>query len=284
MVVYAADGPTPEQGMVGPTPGILNRAPNGLDFRQAVAADAGQFVGLDAVKGTATVYNAATGKARVSGAVPLDGEYFSAYQGVLVGRLDDKVSPGRVTVAGYGLDNFAKRWEVGLPAGARVEQIRPCGPQNVCVSYNANSTYSMFSIDLQSGKEAWKATYTNSARPDWYLMKSGLLMGESQIGDLGKPALHDAATGEKKQALDAGITNVTAIAADDKWVLIRTIRYLGSGKGSVVTLAAVDVTSGKLSSGLDLGKSSERIANASIYRNTVSVVSENRQLVIASTP
>lgn len=284
MQVYAADGPSEQQGRVGPTPGILNRAPNGLDFRQAVAADAGAFVGLDAVKGTATVYNAATGKPRASGAAPLDGEYFSAYQGVLVGRLDDKVSPGRVTVAAYSLDNFAKKWEVGLPAGARIEQIRPCGPHNMCVSYNANSTYSMFSMDLESNQEAWKATYSTSSRPDWYLLKGGLLMGESQIGDLGKPALHDAATGEKKQALDGGITNVTAIAADDKWVVIRTTRYLGGGRGSVITLATVDISSGKLSSGLDLGKTSERIGNASIYKNTVSVVSENRQLVIAQTP
>jgi hypothetical protein len=283
-MVYAADGPTAQQGIPGPVSGLLNRAPTAPDFRQAVAVDPATFVGLDSVKGIATVYDASTGKARGSGAVPFDGEAFSVYQGVLVGRLDDKTSPGRLTVAGYGTDTFAKRWEVPLPAGARIEQIKPCGPQHMCVLYNANSTYTLISMDLKSSKEAWKQTFTSTLKPEWYLMKAGLLLGEWQIGNVGKPAMHDVATGAKKQALDGGITSVAAIAADDRWVLIRTIRYLGSGKGSVTTVAAVDVETGKLSSPLDVGKSADQIENASIAKGTVAVVSENRQLVIAQTP
>src|SRR4029453_3314803 len=143
---------------------------------------------------TATVWNAADGKARGSGTVPFDGDNFFAYQNMLIGRLDDKVSPGRAGGAAYGLDNFAKRWEVPLPAGARIEQFRPCGPQQMCVLYNANSAYTLFAMDLQSGKEAGKTT-TGNPRLDWYLLKSGLVMGDWQFGTLGKPALYDPATG-----------------------------------------------------------------------------------------
>jgi hypothetical protein len=283
-VVYAADGPTAQQGTVGPVAGLLNRAPTAPDFRQALAVDPATFVGLDSVKGIATVYDANTGKSRASGPVPFDGESFSAYQGVLVGRLDDKTSPGRLTVAGYGLDNFGKRWDIPLPAGARIEQIKPCGPQHMCILYNANSSYTVISMDVKANKEAWKQTFTSTLKPEWYLLKPGLLLGEWQIGNVGKPALHDTATGTKKQALDGGITSVAALAADNKWVLIRTIRYLGSGKGSVTTVAAVNVETGELSSALDVGTSSDQIENASIFKNTTAVVSENRQLVIGQTP
>jgi molecular chaperone HscA len=280
-VAYAADGPSTQQGQIGPSAGILSRAPTGPDWRQSIAADQNTFVGLDSTKGTATVYNAADGKARGSGAVPFDGETFYAYQNVLVGRLDDKVSPGRTVVAAYGLDNFAKRWEVPLPAGARVEQIRPCGPQQMCVLYNANSNYTVFAMDLQTGKEAWKNS-TGSSRYDWYLLKDGLVMGDWEFGNLGKPALYDPATGTRKYALDGGITGVTALAGADKWVLVRTYRYLGS-RGSVNTLAAVDITTGKLTTGVDFGDSGKQIKNASMDKNTAAAVSESRQLVIAQT-
>jgi molecular chaperone HscA len=284
MGVYAAAGPTAQQGTFGPVPGLLSRAPTAPDWHQSVAADPATFVGLDAVKATATVYDANTGKARSSGSVPLDGENFTAYQGVLVGQLNDKTSPGRIVMAGFGLDNFGKRWEVPLPAGARVELVRPCGPQHMCVLYNANSTYTLFSMDLKSSKEAWKQTFSTSDRPDWYLMKSGLVMGDWEFGNIGKPALVDPATGQKKHALDSGITSVTALAADGRWLLVRTSRYLGGSKGSVNTVAAVDIDTGKMTTGVDIGSSSEQIENGSIAQNLTAVVSKARKLVLSQTP
>ena len=284
MGVYAAEGPTAHQGTFGPVPGLLSRSPTAPDWRQSVAADPATFVTLDATKATAAVYDANTGKARSSGSVPLDGENFSAYQGVLVGQLNDKTSPGRTVIAGYGLDNFGKRWEVPLPAGSRVELLRPCGPQHMCVLYNANSTYTLFSMDLKSSKEAWKSTFTVGDRPDWYLMKAGLVMGDSQFGDIGKPALYDPATGQKKHALDSGITSVTAFAADGRWVLVRTSRYLGGAKGSVNTVAAVDIATGKMTTGVDIGSLTEQIENGSIAQNLTAVVSKSRQLVLGQTP
>ena len=282
--VYAADGPTAQQGTFGPVPGLLSRAPTAADWHQSVAADPATFVGLDATKGTATVYDANTGKSRGSGSVPLDGESFTAYQGMLIGQLNDKTSPGRVVMAAYGLDNFAKRWEVPLPAGARVEMVRPCGPQQMCVLYNANSTYTLFAMDLKSNKEAWKATFSTGDKPDWYLMKDGLVMGDWQFGNIGKPALYDPATGTKKHALDSGITSVTALAADGRWLLVRTSRYLGGSRGSVNTVAAVDIGTGKMTTGVDIGSSSEQIENGSIAQSMTAVVSKSRNLVLGKTP
>jgi hypothetical protein len=51
----------------------------------------------------------------------------------------------------------------------------------------------------------------------------------------------------------------------------------------VNTVAAVDTTTGKLTTGVDLGDSSDQIENVSMGENTTAVVSESRQVVIAQT-
>jgi hypothetical protein len=115
-------------------------------------------------------------------------------------------------------------------------------------------------------------------------MKAGLVLGEWQFGSVGEPGLYDPVTGTKKHMLDGGISGSAALAGDGRWVVIRAIQYKGVGKGSVWTLSAVDINTGKLSTGLDVSKSSQQVENASVRKDVVSVVAKNRELLIGKAP
>jgi molecular chaperone HscA len=281
--VHAPEGPTGKQGIPGLAPWPTDNPVAG-DWHQAVAADPDSFMGMDATAGKATVYDAATGKARSSGTVNLDDEHWGVYAGVLVGRLNDKVSPGRITLVGYGIDNFAKRWEVPLPAGSRLERIKPCGPQHMCVLYNANSKYIVVAMDLKDSKQVWTSNHDFGNKPDWYLLGSGLVFGEWEFGNIGKPALHDPATGAKKLDLSGGQTGASAIAGSGRWVVNRSVRYRGGGDGSAWTLTAVNLTTGKLTSSIDVSRSEDQLVNASIRNDLLAVVAKNHELVLARAP
>jgi hypothetical protein len=278
MLVYAQDGPSAQQGVAAPIGRGLNV--DSVDWRQAVAVDPATTVTLDADSGKGVVFDA-NGKQKAAGALPLDGQTWAAYGGVIVGRLNDKESPGRVTLAAYGADNLQQRWKLPLAAGARVERIKPCGPKIMCIEYGLDSTYTIVAFDVTTNKEAWPGTLTGNRRLDWYLLGSGLVVGEWQGVGLGDPALHDPATSQRIRNLDGGVRSAVALGANNRWILVRGIK---SGGGSRWTVAAVDIATNKATTSLEIGPLEDEVVNASIRNELVAVVGKSRKVIIGRTP
>jgi outer membrane protein assembly factor BamB len=281
-VVHASDGPTGAQGIPGMVLDIVDSG-SAADWHEPLAADGGAFViQTDETNGKATVVDG-NGKVKIkSGNLPIESDNWTVYGGVVVGQLNDKASPGRVTVAGFGLDNFGKRFEFPLAAGASIDRIRPCGPKQICVAFSVNGTYSVKSIDLTTGKETWTGDMQAAFKPDWYLLGAGFVLGESRFGDLSKSALHDPATAAKVGSMGGGRTTESAIAGAGRWVVVSGIDF--SGGQSAYTVGAVDVTTGKMTSTLDVGPTTATIENASISGDLVVVVGKNRKVVIGQLP
>jgi Ethanolamine utilization protein EutJ (predicted chaperonin) len=281
MQVYAPEGPSTQQGVAAPVSTSIDPGTS-ADWHQALAADPATTVTLDAYTGKGTVFDA-NGKPKAAGDLPLDGQHWAAYEGVIVGRLSDKASPGRVTLVGYGADNFQRRWEVPLAAGASVERIKPCGPKAICVQYRLDSKYTVVAFDVTTNKEAWPGSMGSDRRLDWYLLSSGLVVGQWQAGTLGEPALHDPATSQRIRNLDGGVRSAVAMAASSRWVLVRGIKTGGTG-GSSWTMTAVDIATNKSSTSLEIGPLTDQVVNASIRNDLVTVVGKNRRVVIGRTP
>src|SRR6185436_12362745 len=204
LVVNAPDGPAANQGVAMPVLGVAD-TDTGADWHETLAADPAGFVFLDDSNGKAT--------------------------------------PGRVTIAGFGTENLTKRWEFPLAAGSSVDKVKPCGPKNVCVLYSANGSYSIKSIDLSTGKEAWAADMQATSKPNWYVVGAGMIVGEERFGGLSKPELRDPATGAALRPLGSGRTTDAVIAAGGRWVLTNGVRV--SGSQTFWTVGAIDVTTGK---------------------------------------
>jgi Ethanolamine utilization protein EutJ (predicted chaperonin) len=281
-VVHAPDDPTGTQGIPGVVLGIADTA-RPADWHEPLAADGAAFVVLtDETNGKATVVDG-NGKVKInSRALPIESDDWTVYAGVVVGQLNDDASPGRVTVAGFGVDNLGKRFEFPLAAGANIDAIRPCGPKQVCVAFNVNGTYSVKSIDLTTGKATWPGDMRVPFDPDWYLTGAGMVLGESRFGSLSKPALRDPATAAEVRTLGGGRTTDVAIAAAGHWVVVSGLRF--SGGQSAYTVAAVDLTTGKMTSTLDVGPTTATIENASISGDLVVAVGKNRKVVIGRLP
>jgi molecular chaperone HscA len=281
MVVSAPDGPTANQGIAVQVLGITD-TDTGPDWQEALAADPAGFVFLDDETGKATVWDG-NGKVRVNAAaVPVKADDWTVFAGVLIGQLNDRASPGRVTVAGFGTENLTKRWEFPLAAGASIDKIKPCGSKNVCVVYSLNGSYSIKSIDLSTGKETWSGDMQATFKPNWFLVGAGLLFGEERFGGLAKPELRDPATAASVRALGSGRTTDYTIAAGGRWLLSNGVRV--SGAQTIWTVAAIDVTTGKMTSALDVGPSTATIVNASVSGDLLAVVGKNRKLVIGRLP
>ena len=203
-VVHAPDGPTGTQGIPGEVLGIADTGST-TDWHEPLAADGAAFViQTDEDKGKATVVDG-NGKVKINaGNLPIESDNWTVYAGVVVAQLNDDASPGRVTVAGSGVDNFAKRFEFPLAAGASIERIRPCGPKQICVAFSVNGAYSIKSIDLATGKETWPGDMGATFEPDWYLLGAGFVMGESRFGNLSKPALRDPIAAAEVRTLGGG--------------------------------------------------------------------------------
>jgi hypothetical protein len=281
-VVYAATGPGVGQGIPVPVREVGDLGGDD-NWQQALAADGAGFVVLDDTNGKGTLYDG-NGKAKINNAaLPVKSSDWTIYAGVLIGLLNDKVSPGRVTVAGFGLDNnFGKRWEFPLAAGTSIDRIKPCGPKHVCVVFSVGGSYSIKSIDLSTGKETWPADLSTSSRSDLYLLGAGFVLGEDRFGSLSKPSLRDPLTSDPIRSLGSGRSYDTAVASGGKWVLMTGVR--STTRGSAWTVVAVDVTSGKMTSAVDVGNASATVESASVTGDLVAAIAKNHTMVIAKAP
>ncbi len=100
----------------------------------------------------------ATGTAKSTsgaGAVPIEDDFWTAFDGLVVGLISTDVE-AQPTVAGYGLNDFAQKWQLRLEAGESVDRVKPCGEHVVCVAVDsANDQYRTVAIDTTNGRQVW---------------------------------------------------------------------------------------------------------------------------------
>jgi molecular chaperone HscA len=280
-LVPAPDGPQAGQGVGGRLPWTIE-GETVSDWSQALAADPAAVVAIDEDAGKVSVLDAGTGKAKLTQAVPLNAEKWTVYAGFVVGVQNDKVSPGQTKIAGYGLDNLGERFKFPLPAGSRVERIKPCGPQHVCVAYSGTGgDWITLAVDLKTGQEAWRKTAKFGDEPDWFLMGPGLVYGKESFGHIGAPQLCDPLKGETTRGIAGGTAGVQAMAGAGRRVAVSGVRSQLSS--TVWTVATVDLGTGKTSSALDLG--AQLPTQMSMWGDVVAAVAkDDRRLLVARAP
>jgi outer membrane protein assembly factor BamB len=279
--VLVAGAPKDGQGTRGSLPWPAEEK-DAKNFVEPIAVDARSIVMLNEDNGRGTLVDASNGNPGVSAALPLDYEYWVAYAGQIVGQLTDEAAPGRTVVAGYSGDRLAKLWEYPLPAGADIERLKPCGPQHVCIradSIPGNSGYLLVSINLETGKEAWKKTYESAKEPDWYLTGKGLLVGREWFGSISEePSIVDPLNGEVQRVLGPE-RGPMVVAGDGNRVLLRGTRVITTGGGSVRWQVAVaDLGTSKVSGGVDAGAGEEQPVATLLAGDVVVVLTAERKV------
>ncbi|MGN9908408.1 Hsp70 family protein [Phytohabitans sp. LJ34] len=249
----------------GALPGV-----DGVLF-DALTAGTGAVVELEADEGRGAVVDAATGRPKSSGTLPLKNEYWTVYGGLVIGVQNDDVGKGREVLAGYKLSGFGKAWTVPLPAGQTVERVKPCGEFLVCVAIDADAQSRVSAIDVRSGKEAWKALVASGDDASWYVTPAGLVLGKatfsavtegSVLGPDGK-VLRPLPDGGSMEALHGGR------------MVIRDTRLAGTELRWQVYVAAVG---GEATKAVDVG--TEAPEQLAIGGDVLAVVTKDRKVTV----
>ncbi|MFD0557513.1 putative pyrroloquinoline-quinone binding quinoprotein [Stackebrandtia endophytica] len=147
-------------------------------YDNLVAGD--KIVDLNPDTGDGRVRDAGNGKSIVSGSVPLEGEEWTVFEDLIIGKLSDDASPGRATLAAYSLSNLDKVWDIPLDAGHDIGTVKPCGPTLVCAEIDTsgnNETHHTVAVDITSGEEAWSFGVDWSTDESWYATNTGIIFG-----------------------------------------------------------------------------------------------------------
>ncbi|BCB90644.1 Hsp70 family protein [Phytohabitans suffuscus] len=166
----------PVRQWVGAKGGVLPGV-DGVLFDALTAG--GEVVELEADEGRGAVVDAATGRPKSTGALPLRNEYWTVFAGLVVGVQNEAVGKARDVLAGYRLPGFGLAWSVPLPAGQTVERVKPCGQFLVCAAIDADAQSRVVAVDVRTGKEAWKAAVESGDDAGWYVTAAGLVLGDA---------------------------------------------------------------------------------------------------------
>jgi hypothetical protein len=270
-------------------------------FTESFGVNPDRFVQLDASKATVQVVNGA-GKVVTSGPVPIDDpvndRLWTAFDGLVVGALNDEAAPGRAAVGGYRVDNLKQAWTpVGLSPGDEVKYVHPCAEHLVCVTYQKKSddNPAVFAIETTTGKRInWASPPPFgdfSSDPYWLVLGNQMLYGEGsfppQLGcrDTGLAVL-DPNTGAATHELFPvkSACSAQAMAGAGRYVAVRNISVaVPSGRVSWQA-SVVDLSTGKQTDTMDLGASDKQVPEVlAVSGTTLAAVGTDHKLRIATT-
>ncbi len=271
-------------------------------FAESLGVNPDRFVQLDASGGAAQVVNGA-GKVTVSGKVTVDDDVnddiWTAFDGLLIGAVNDPASGGKGQVTAYRLDNLKPAWSspVAFNPGDKVNYVHPCGDHLVCVSYDKQTTdtKSVVAVDTRDGKRLdWSkmpaAQFGDfSTDPFWLVLGGGAVYGESsfppQIGcESTGIEVVDATNGATVLSLaDPGRTrSTTVIGAAGRYAVLRSVTVRGST--TVWQVSLLDLTTGKRSATLDVGGGDNLPQQAAAAGPLMTVIGADRKLYLAAAP
>jgi hypothetical protein len=260
----------PVRQWVGVKGGVLP-AVDGV-LHDALTAGTGAVVELEADLGRGTVVDAATGRPKSSGALPLDNEFWTVFGGLVIGVQNDEVGKGRAVLAGYRLSGFGRAWTVPLPAGQTVERVKPCGQFLVCAAIDAGAQSRVVAIDVRSGKEAWKQVVESGDDAGWYVTPAGLVFGVATFESVTEGSVLGLDGKQVRPLPDGG--SVEAVHGGRMAVRAAGLR----GTDLMWQVYVADVADGKATKGVDLGpEAPEQIALAG---DLVGVITKDRKVMV----
>lgn len=154
--------------------------PNSYALHDNLAAT-DRLVELDPDEGTAVVRDAADGSAIHSGDLPLDGDIWTAYDGLAIGKLSDDASPGRAALGAFAIDGLDESWRIEFNAGFSIKNVKACGPQLVCAALDhsdASDQYKTIAINTRTGLQEWEIGVEWHVDEHWYSGPNGLVLGD----------------------------------------------------------------------------------------------------------
>lgn len=201
------DPTTADTGTLPATDGTLTDA--------TVAAPT--IVELDTTTGRGHVLDATTGKPRRSGALPLDDELWTAYAGKIIGRH----RTDRHLITAHDATTLRPAWTHRLGANERLEHLKPCGPQLVCVTIGTtDARYTVHALNTQTGAPAWQYD-TESSDTNWYAHGDTLVTGRATFDPVSDPHLRTTTDGKPRRQLPE---LATVLATADDWMILRTAK------------------------------------------------------------
>ncbi len=266
-------------------------------FTESFGANPDRFVQLDGDNSTVQVLNGA-GNVTAHGPVPIRDELltvvWTAFDGLVIGALNDKASPGRAALGGYRLDNLKQAWSpVGVGAGDEIKYVHPCGEHLVCMTYNKKSddTNAVVAVDTRTGqKVSWttQPPYGDfSDDPYWSVQAQSMLYGDGgfppEIGCSGTGIrVLNPGTGASVRALvdQARACGATLVAGAGRYVALRTIHVSIPSGATAWQVSLVDLTTGKQTDPLDTRNKELPVAVA-VSGTTLAVLGGDRKLQIA---
>ena len=270
-------------------------------FTESFGVSPDRFVQMDSDEGTAQVVNG-SGKVTASGKVPLGDDVnnvlWTAFDGLVVGALNDTASPGKAAIGAYRLDNLKQAWApVGLNAGDEIDYVHPCGEHLVCATYTKKSddTKAVFAIDTTTGKRlTWSSAppYGDfSTDPYWLVLGSQMLYGEGSFpphlgcGDTGLLVLNPTTGATVRSLVQATSRACSAMteAGGGRYVAIRGLS-VGVPSGAITwNVSVVDLSTGKQTDGLSLGSGDNPPPDlVAVSGTTVAAVGTDHKLRIAN--
>lgn len=243
-------------------------------FRESLAVDQASVVELGD-DGQGRVLDAATGKPRVSGRVPLDDSEWTVFDGFVVGKASSSASAGRDTVVAYRLDTLEKVWQLPQSAGESVTEVKPCGPHLVCVLVSSSRGARVSALDVTAGgKVVWKDEDAPSSAY-WYVVGGRLLYGEHPFDDISEASVRDPATGASARTLG----DETVIGASEGHAMVFDVV---SARGVTQwRVATIDLATGARNVAPVGG---DQIEQARLVGGVLAVVTKDQQVLVFRVP
>jgi hypothetical protein len=265
-------------------------------FSESFGVNPDRFVQLDADANTVQVVNG-SGKVTTHGTVPIRDELltvvWTAFDGLVIGALNDDASPGRAALGAYRLDNLKQAWNpVGVGAGDEIKYVHPCGEHLVCATYNKKSddTNAVIAVDTRTGQ---KVTWTSqppygefSDDPYWSVYARSMVYGDGGF----PPQLGCSGTGLRVLNPGTGATvrtlagdqrcSATLVAGAGRYLAVRTVHVNLTSSSTAWQVSLLDLTTGKQTDALDTHNKELPVAVA-VSGTTLAVLGGDRKLQIA---
>jgi molecular chaperone HscA len=208
-----------------------------------------QIVDLNPEEGTAVVRDAASGDETFDGVLPIDDDLWTVFDGLVIGRASDEVSPGRDTLVAYSLTDFSVVWSLPLDAPVSIQQVKACGPHLVCAAVDHSESYEQyrtFAVSTDSGEEQWDVKVDWAVEDGWYASADGLVHGDQPFDTVSDMKVLDFEGKTLRDAEDA-----TVMAFREGRAVLETVASGFSGVSLQVSV--LDMATGEETAAVDVG-------------------------------
>ncbi|MFG3343132.1 Hsp70 family protein [Glycomyces sp. NPDC048151] len=196
--------------------------------------------------GTAIVRDAADGSVVHDGDLPVNSEYWTAFDDLVIAKASDEASPGRDTLVAHALSDFGEAWRIELDVAFTIQHVKACGPHLVCAALdhaNADDQYKTIAVDTQTGKQVWETVVEWSVDDHWYSTPSGIVHGDQVFDTVDSAQILDFEGG---QVLEGEL--FTSAIAVRGGLAAMEVSTMGGWD-----VAVVDTATGERSAGADVG-------------------------------